>query len=147
VQNLALRFEPRGGGGLHVVKSHDFNFSTDVGLAWVYEDYYGDEFINGNSGPERRRGNDNHWAVAFGAQADAKLPYGTLWRARAEYLPAVDDWKDDYIARFETAVDFPLLEWLSFTVALRDEYDNTPADGNERNTLTTTGALSFRFNP
>jgi hypothetical protein len=147
VQNLALRLEPRGGGGLHLVKSHDFNFSTDVGLAWIYEDYYGDEFINGNSGPERRRGNDNHWAVAFGAQADAKLPYGTLWRARAEYLPAVDDWKDDYIARFETAVDFPLLEWLSFTVALRDEYDNTPADGNERNTLTTTGALSFRFNP
>ncbi len=147
VQNLSLRFEPRGGGGVHVVKSQDFNFSTDVGLAWIYEDYYGDEFIVGNSGPERGRGSENHWAVAFGAQADAKLPYGTLWRARAEYLPAVDDWEKNYLARFETALDFPLLEWLAFTVALRDEYDNTPAEGTERNTLTTTAALSFRFIP
>jgi hypothetical protein len=143
--DLALRLEPRGGAGYHVVKSPDLNFSTDVGLAWVYEDYYGDDFIEGAFPLERSRGNENHWAIAFGARANAKLPYGALWRASAEYLPAVDDWADDYLARFETAVDFPLLEWLAFTAALRDEYDNTPAKGKERNTLTTTAGLSFRF--
>ena len=40
-----------------------------------------------------RRGSNDFWSIAFGAQADAVLKYGTVWRARAEYLPAVDDWQ------------------------------------------------------
>jgi len=145
VQNLSLRAEPRGGVGFHIIKSPDLNFSTDIGAVWVYEDYYGDEFIDGAFPFERTRGSENHWAIAFGAQADAKLPYGALWRARAEYLPAVDAWADDYLARLETTLDFPLLDWLAFTVTLRDEYDNTPGEGTQRNSLTTTAGLSFRF--
>ena len=144
IQSLAVRLEPRGGAGYHVIKSDDFNFSTDVGVTWIYEDYFGDEPI-GDGPLERSRGNSNNWAIAFGAQADAQLPYGAVWRIRAEYLPAVDDWAHDYIARGETSLDFPLVEWLSFVVTARDEYDNTPAEGAERNTFTTTAALSFRF--
>jgi hypothetical protein len=145
IQHLGVRLEPRGGAGVHLIKGPDLNFSTDVGIVWIYEDYYGDEFVDGFFPLERSRGSDDHFAIAFGAQADAKLPYGALWRARAEYLPAVDDWGHDYLARFETGLDFPLLEWLAFTVAIRDEYDNTPAEGTERNTFTTTAGLSFRF--
>jgi hypothetical protein len=145
IQHLGVRLEPRGGAGVHLIKGPDLNFSTDVGIVWIYEDYYGDEFVDGFFPLERSRGRDDHFAIAFGAQADAKLPYGALWRAHAEYLPAVDDWGHDYLARFETGLDFPLLEWLAFTVAIRDEYDNTPADGTERNTFTTPAGLSFRF--
>ena len=144
IQHLSVRLEPRAGAGVHIIKSPDLNFSTDVGIAWIYEDYYGDELVEGTTF-ERSRGGDDHVAVAFGAQADAKLPYGALWRARAEYLPAVDDWADDYLARFETGLDFPLLEWLAFTTSIRDEYDNTPAEGTERNTFTLSAGLSFRF--
>jgi len=141
-QHLSLRLEPRGGAGVHIVKSKTRNFSTDVGVAWIYEDYFGDE---GVFPLERSRGNDNHWAIAFGAQADAKLPYGALWRARVEYLPAVDDWVRDYLARAETSIDFPMLEWLALKVALADEYDNTPARGDQRNKVTMTAALSLHF--
>ena len=49
-------------------------------------------------------------AIAFGAQGDAVLPYGALWRGRAEYLPSVDDWQSDYLARAETSLDFPLAQ-------------------------------------
>jgi hypothetical protein len=144
-QHLSLRLEPRAGAGVHIVKSKTRNFSTDVGAAWVYEDYFGDEPIDGAFPLERRRGSDNHWAIAFGAQADAELPYGALWRARAEYLPAIDDWERDYLARAETSIAFPLLEWLAFKMALADEYDSTPAGGAQRNKFTTTAALSLRF--
>ncbi len=144
-QHLSLRLEPRGGLGVHIFKSEELRFSTDVGAALIYEDYFGDEFIDPPSLAERSRGNDNFWAIAFGAQADAKLPYGALWRARAEYLPAVDDWMDDYLARAETSLDYPVVEWLAFKVAIADEYDNTPAPGAQRNKVVTTAGLSLRF--
>jgi len=145
-QHLALRAEPRGGAGYYWVKSKTANFSTDLGLAWIYEDFFGHE-LDPTTGARPRRGSNDFWAIAFGAQADAELPYGTLWRARAEYLPAVDDWQNDYLARAETSFDMPLLEWLAFKIAFVDEYDNTPAPGAKHNKFTTTAGLSLHFYP
>jgi hypothetical protein len=142
--HLSLRAEPRAGAGYYFIKSKTRNFSTDVGIAWIYEDFFGDE---GTFPNEESRGNDDYWSVAFGAQADAVLAFGTLWRARAEYLPAVDDWQDNYLARAETSLDVPMLEWLAFRLALADEYDNTPAPGAQRNKFTSTAGLSIRFMP
>jgi putative salt-induced outer membrane protein YdiY len=143
-QHLSLRLEPRKGAGYHFIKSEDHNFSADVGVGWVYENYFGDE---GTFPFEVSRGSDDYWAIAFGAQADSKLPYGMLWRARAEYLPAVDDWMHDYLARAETSLDIPMLEWLAFRLTFADEYDNTPADGAQRNKFVTTAGLALSFVP
>ena len=93
------------------------------------------------------RGSDDFWAIAFGAQGDAVLAYGAILRGRAEYLPAVDDWQDDYLARAETSLDVPMLDWLAFRLAFADEYDNTPAPGAQRNKFTTTAGLAIRFIP
>lgn len=144
-QHLSLRLEPRAGVGVRIVESKRFNLSGDIGGGWVYENYYGRVPIEGLEPLRRRRGRDDSWTVAFGAQADAKLPYGVIWRARAEYLPAVDDWGRDYLVRGQTELEFPLLEWLAFKVALSDEYDHTPADDSVRNRFTGTAALSLRF--
>ena len=144
IQHLALRFEPRAGAGAHIVRSERFNLSADVGGAWIYEQFFGTEPIEGTP-LKLNRGRNNFWTIAFGTQADAQLPFGTIWRGRAEYLPAVDDWANDYLIRAETSLEFPLLEWMAFRVALIDEYDNTPAPGARRNRVTTTAALSFRF--
>lgn len=134
VQELSLRLEPRGGVGVRVVQHERFKLSTDVGGAWVYEDFFAD------------RDNNHYFSVAFGAQAEAKLPYGAIWRARAEYLPAIDAWTEDYLIRGSTEVDFPLLDWLSFVISATDEYDNTPAEDTERNRFTSALALRARFN-
>jgi hypothetical protein len=149
-QHLALRAEPRGGVGYYFVKSKTANFSTDVGVAWIYEDFFGHEKVVDSAGvvtDRFRRGSNDFWSIAFGAQADAVLVYGTLWRARAEYLPAVDDWKNDYLARAETSFDVPLLDWFAFKIAFVDEYDNTPAPGAEHNKFATTAGFSIHFYP
>ena len=148
--HLALRAEPRGGVGYYWVKSKTANFSTDVGVAWIYEDFFGHETVVDTAGvvtSRTSRGSNDFWAVAFGAQADKELAYGILWRARAEYLPAVDDWQDDYLARAETSFDVPLLEWLAFKIAFADEYDNSPASGDERNKFVATTGISIHFYP
>lgn len=140
-QHLALRLEPRAGTGAHLIQREKFALSTDVGVAWIYEDFFGSEAVNGS---RVSRGNSNYWSVAFGAQSKVELP-GATWRTRAEYLPAVDDWENDYLIRAETSLDVPLLEWLSLVLTIADEYDNTPATGAQRNKLTTTGSLALRL--
>jgi Protein of unknown function, DUF481 len=142
--HLALRSEPRLGAGYYWIKGKKANFSSDVGVAWISETFFGDD---GAFPFEHGRGHDEFWSIASGAQADAELPYGALWRARAEYLPAVDDWLHDYLARAETSIDMPLLEWLAFRVAFGDEYDNTPAPGAQHNKFTATAGLSIQFLP
>lgn len=142
--HLSLRAEPRAGAGYYFIKSKTRNFSTDVGVAWIYEDFFGDE---GTLPNEQSRGNDNYWSIAFGAQGDAVLAYGAILRGRAEYLPAVDDWKDNYLARAETSLDVPMVDWLAFRLAFGDEYDNTPAPGAQRNKFYSTAGFSVRFVP
>jgi len=148
--HLALRAEPRGGAGYYWLKSKTANFSTDVGVAWIYEDFFGHETVFDSTGAvasRSRRGSNDYWSIAFGAQADAVLSYGILWRARVDYLPAVDDWQHDYLARAETSFDMPLLDWLAFKIAFADEYDNTPAPGAQRNKFASTAGFSIHFYP
>jgi hypothetical protein len=143
--HLALRSEPRAGAGYYFIKSKKTNFSTDVGVGWISESYFGKE---GSFPFERARGHNDFWTIAFGAQGDAVLPYGALWRGRLVYLPAVDAWDRNYLARAETSLDFPMLvEWLAFRLAFADEYDNEPALGAQRNKFTTTAGLAIRFTP
>src|SRR5262249_17534710 len=81
--HLSLRTEPRGGAGYRFIKSKTRNLSADVGVAWIYENYFGDEFVT--FGDDRPRRSKEFWTIAFGAQADAVLPYGALWRARGHF--------------------------------------------------------------
>jgi hypothetical protein len=143
--HLALRSEPRAGAGYHFVKSKTRNFSADVGVAWISETFFGDTEIA--PGIEQARGHEEFWSIAFGAQGDAVLAYGAILRGRAEYLPAVDDWAHDYLARAESSLDMPLLNWLAFRLAFADEYDNTPAPGAQHNKFSTTAGLAIRFMP
>lgn len=143
--HLSLRAEPRGGAGYHFIKSKTRNLSADVGVAWIYEKFFGDEFVT--FGDDRDRGDDDYWSIAFGVQGDAELAYGAILRGRAEYLPAVDDWQNNYLARAETSLDVPLLQWLALRFAMADEYDNTPAPGAQRNKFSTTMGFAIRFIP
>lgn len=147
IQRLSLRTEPKAGLGYRIFDREKLKLAVDIGGAYVHEDFFGH-----NSGPNATppagpsSGTTNsYWAVAFGANSEVQLPYGAVWRARAEYVPAVDEWADDYLLRGYTELDFPLLGWLAFVVSLEDEYDSTPAPGTQYNRFTTTGSLRARF--
>lgn len=144
-KNLSLRLEPRGGAGARIVKRDHVTLNADLGAAWIYEDFFGSEPIFEGSPLVAARGSDNFWAVAFGSDLMWKLPLGVVWRASGDYLPAVDDWTNDYLLRGDTSLEIPLIEWISFKIRALDEYDNTPAEGNDRNRFTLTGLLSVTF--
>ena len=132
VQELALRTEPKAGLGARLVERDCFKLSADLGAAFVDEDFFGGE-------------RDNFWALAFGANAEASLPYGTTWRARVELVPSIVDWEEDFLLRATTELDFPLAGWLSVVLSAEEEYDRTPAQFTHRNRFTSAASLRARF--
>jgi len=89
---------------------------------------------------------NNYLALAFGAESDVKLPFlGASWHSRADYLPSVTNWTDDYRLRGETGLLIPLMEQLSLKASVVDEYNSQPEEDTSANSLTTLMGLSLGF--
>ena len=135
IQRLSIRGVPKVGVGYvfwqEQLDEDRRNFlQGEVGPSWVYEKYFG--------GMDR-----DYYAVAFGALAGYYLPYGAHFDWRLDYLPAVDNFTTDYLLRTEGALTVPLIDPVSAKFVLRDEYNNQPARGSQRNSLFLTLGLSL----
>jgi hypothetical protein len=51
------------------------------------------------------------------------------------FLPAVDDFTNDYLARGELDLTMPLIGPISGKLQVIDEYDNTPAPNPQPNSI------------
>jgi len=135
IQRLSIRGVPKAGLGYvfweEQLDADRRNFlQGEAGPSWVYERYFG--------------GSDkNYFAVAFGALAGYYLPLGAHFDWRLDYLPAVDNFTTDYLVRTEASLTAPLIDPISAKFVLRDEYNNSPASGSERNSLFLTLGLSI----
>jgi putative salt-induced outer membrane protein YdiY len=133
VERLSVRAVPKAGLGYKLWQRAEKSFfAVDAGGAWVYERYFGGD-------------TNDYFGAAFGAQWAYELPYGALWTGRVDYVPSVDDWLGDYIARGETSFLFPLSEHFAFKTTLIDLYDATPAEGAESNSFQTLVGVSVLF--
>jgi hypothetical protein len=145
IQRLSIRGVPKLGLG-YVLWEENLdettrNFlSVEAGGAWVYENYFGACTYDGDDDcPDP----SDFFAVALGAAAAYHLPYGALFAARVDYLPAVDDFTNDYLLRSEAGLTIPVVDPLAIKLGLVDEYDSTPAEGTDPNSLYFTSALSL----
>lgn len=127
IQRLSIRGIPGAGFGYKIWKpeekdSKDFLAGT-VGGSWVYEKYFG--------GDDR-----NYMAIAFGAETHVSLPYNAVFTASAQYLPAVDDFQNDFLIRSQADLSVPVWKQLALKFSVADDYDNTPAEDTSYNYLT-----------
>ena len=132
IQNLSLRTDPVVGVGYRFVQREKLTISGRTGPGYVYQRYFGGD-------------TEDYFTVLFGGNLEADLPYGSKFRWNAEYLPAVADWKDNYLIRTFADWTMPIIGWLDFKIAVFDTYNNQPAPDTERNSFTTTAGVSFRF--
>lgn len=132
LQDLSLRVDPTLGLGWRFIDRPGLTVAARSGGAWVYERYFGGR-------------TDSYFSVVFGGDLRADLPFGSRLEARAEYLPAVGDWAGNYLIR--TTVDWrlPILGWLDFHLAVRDDYENQPAPDTQHNSFISTAGLGARF--
>ena len=119
VAELELRLAPGAGVGYQWFEGPAFNFSTEAGLVWVYENY-------------KRTGSSEFFGPRLAYSVDW-VPFQplTLYH-KLEYMPSFEDLGGDYLLNMDTGAR--LAVWRGFFAELRYEfrYDSTPASGRHR---------------
>ena len=118
---LDLRFTPGVGVGYQWVERDDFNFNTEAGLTWVYEDYE-----TGDS--------DSHFAARFAYHVDKKINDKIKLFHNLEFLPSLED-VEDFNVNSDAGVRATLTENMFGEAKVEWKYDSTPAPGAEKNDL------------
>ena len=125
IQKLSLRARPNAGVGWDIVDNDDVRLSAKGGFGWVYESYFG--------------GDTNEYAaLALGMDGEWDLPLDSTLTASVDYLPALDDFANNYLIQARLAYTIPVISFLNFKIQITDDYNNRPAEGTQPN--------SFYFN-
>jgi len=137
VEDLKIRAIPKAGLGYRLwvqqIDETKENFlQVEAGGAYVYERFYGGD-------------SNDFFSVVFGALAHYYLPYNSVFDLRVDYLPAINDWANDYLIRAEASLSMPLLKAISLVASAIDVYDSTPAENTDENSLFFTLGLSVGF--
>jgi putative salt-induced outer membrane protein YdiY len=132
IQSLSLRTDPTVGLGYRFIMREKLKLSGRTGPGYVYQRYFGG-------------GTESFFTILFGGDLEADLPYGSKFRWTAEYLPAVDEWTDNYIIRTNADWTMPIIGWMNFKISVINIYNNRPADGTDNNSFATLTGLSWQF--
>jgi hypothetical protein len=119
VADLELRLAPGAGVGYQWFEGPTFNFSTEAGLAWVYENY-------------KRTGTREFFGPRLAYSVDW-TPWSHLTLShKLEYLPSFEDLKGDYLLNLDAGAR--LRVWKGLFAELRYEYryDSTPAANRDK---------------
>jgi putative salt-induced outer membrane protein YdiY len=121
IADLDLRVTPSVGVGYQWVESPDFNFSTEAGLAWVYEDY-------------ATGGTDEHVGARLAYHVDKKFNDKVSLRHNLEYLPSLED-ISDYNLNADAGIRATLTKTMFAEFKFEWRYDATPAPDASNNDL------------
>lgn len=118
------------GLGSYLIKTPRVTLSIDVGPAYLWEKVAGET--------------DDYAAVRFGERLTFAISEtARLWQS-AEYIPKADDWSDS-ILNAELGVEAALTSRMNLRVVLQNRYDNSPAEGLEKNDTSLIAGLGLTF--
>mgnify|MGYP000234244034 CR=1 FL=1 len=121
IAQLDLRLTPSAGLGYQWIEKPDMNFSTEAGLAWVYEDF-------------RNADSDDHFAARLAYHFDKKLNDRVSIFHNLEYVPSVEDLSDFNIVA-DAGLRASLTASMFGELKLEWRHDATPAPGAEKDDL------------
>lgn len=116
VAELDRRMVVGGGGGYQWIESEDMNFSTEAGLASLYERF------------DNQTGSNTEVSVQLGYHFDKKLYKALTFINDLTYYPSIGDFGDYYLtSTAELRASFLKSMFANFKVIF--DYDATPAEG------------------
>ena len=116
---LNYRLSPGVGVGYQWVESPNFNFSTEAGISYVYEDYSND-------------GTDDRVALRLAYHVDKHLNDKVSVFNDLEWLPAIDD-PSDYNLNIAAGIKAQMTAKMFSIFSIVFQRDSTPAPGAEKN--------------
>ncbi len=120
VLNLNLRLTPGAGLGYQWFEQPDFNFSTEAGVSWVYEDY--------STLPSPK----DHVAVRLAYHVDKSFDSGKYKLFNdLEYFPSLQD-SGDYLLLGTAGLRVALTKSMFSELKAKVSYDNHPGPGSSR---------------
>lgn len=131
IAELDLRVTPSAGVGYQWVERPDFNFSTEAGLAWVYEEYRNTEA-------------DDHFAAKLAYHVDGRLSEQVTAFHNVIYYPSVEE-LDDYNIVADVGVRAAFSEQMFGEFKLEFKYDATPAPDTSRDDLRYILGVGWKF--
>lgn len=121
IAELNLRVSPSVGVGYQWHESPVWNFSTEAGIGWVFEDYEtGDD--------------DDHPAARLAYHYDRKINDKVAFIHNLEYLPSLED-LSDYNLNADAGVRATLTGNMFADFKFEWRYDATPAPAADHNDL------------
>ena len=118
------------GLGFYLVKNDKRQLSLEAGPSYVWEK------VDGAS--------NDYLALRFAERYSCQATKTAKLVQSLEYLPEAEDF-DNYLLAGEIGVEAALNDHLSLRVVLQDKYDNTPAEGKERNDLSLIAGIGMHL--
>lgn len=131
IADLDLRLVPSAGLGYQWVDQADLKFSTEAGLAWVYESY-------------RDARTDEHIALRLAYNLNWAINDKVSFIHSVEYLPSLENISDFNVIA-QAGIRASLTERLFAEFKFEDRYDSTPAPGALKNDLRYILGAGWRF--
>lgn len=131
IADLDLRVSPSVGVGYQWVERPDFNFSTEAGLGWVYED-----FETGDS--------EDHFAARFAYHVDKQLNDKVSVFHNLEYLPSLED-ISDFNLNTDAGIKASMTDRMFTQFKIEWRHDAEPAPGAEKNDLRYILGVGWQF--
>lgn len=131
IADLNLRLTPSAGVGYQWVEREDFKFSTEAGVAWVFEDYE-----TGDS--------EDHMALRFGYKLTKDLNDKVSLFHTLTYFPSLESLSDFNLSA-DAGVRADLTSQFFTELKLEWQHDSTPAEGNTHNDLRFLGGVGWKF--
>jgi putative salt-induced outer membrane protein YdiY len=119
IADLDLRLTASGGAGYQWYETPTFNFNTEAGLAWVYEDF-------------KNQDSDDHFAARLAYHVDYKPHPALILFHNLEWLPAFDGPFDDYNLNLDAGLRATIVKSFFAEFKIDFRYDSTPARGAEK---------------
>lgn len=119
IADLDLRVTVGGGAGYQWYETPTFNLSTELGAAWVYENYEDQD-------------SSSHAALRVAYHVDWKPHKALTLFHNLEWLPAFADPIDDFNLNADVGLRASIIGSLFAELKIEFRYDSTPARGAEK---------------
>ena len=129
--DLEFRLTPGVGVGYQWVESSTFNFQTEAGVSYVYEEYSND-------------GNDDRVALRLAYHVDKAINDKVSVFHNLEWLPAFND-PSDYNLNADAGIRAKMTNKLFSEFKVVYQRDSTPAPGAEKNDIRFQLGLGYSF--
>jgi putative salt-induced outer membrane protein YdiY len=130
IAEVDYRLSPAATAGYYLVKNDAALLSIEAGPSYVWEE------VGGVS--------DSYFAIQAAEKLTWKLADGIALTQSVTFNTEAEDW-ENFLLIAAAALDFDVTEDLTFRTSVNSIYDNTPANGNEKNDLLLSAGMAVKF--